>query len=60
MAARVAGCIREEELPRVGAYVTYNIMDESIVVVRVSEDSIKAYYNVCQHRGRRLTDGCGI
>jgi nitrite reductase/ring-hydroxylating ferredoxin subunit len=50
---------REEELPRVGSYVTYNVMDESIVVVRVSDDSVKAYYNVCQHRGRRLTEGCG-
>ncbi|TAL03665.1 MAG: aromatic ring-hydroxylating dioxygenase subunit alpha [Rhodospirillaceae bacterium] len=50
---------REEELPNVGSYVTYNIMDESIVVVRVSEDVIKAYFNVCQHRGRRLTQGCG-
>jgi nitrite reductase/ring-hydroxylating ferredoxin subunit len=50
---------REEELPRVGAYVTYEIMDETIVVVRVSETGIKAYYNVCQHRGRRLMDGCG-
>jgi phenylpropionate dioxygenase-like ring-hydroxylating dioxygenase large terminal subunit len=50
---------REEELPRVGSFVTYNIMDESIVVVRTSETEIKAFYNVCQHRGRRLTEGCG-
>jgi phenylpropionate dioxygenase-like ring-hydroxylating dioxygenase large terminal subunit len=50
---------REEELPNVGAYVTYDIMDETITVVRVSEGVIRAYYNVCQHRGRRLTEGCG-
>ncbi|TAL04624.1 MAG: aromatic ring-hydroxylating dioxygenase subunit alpha, partial [Rhodospirillaceae bacterium] len=50
---------REEEVAHVGAYVTYDIMDESIVVARVSEHEIKAYYNVCQHRGRRLVDGCG-
>jgi phenylpropionate dioxygenase-like ring-hydroxylating dioxygenase large terminal subunit len=50
---------RLEELPRVGSFVTYDIMDESIVVVRTSETELKAFYNVCQHRGRRLTEGCG-
>ena len=50
---------REEELPHVGSYITYNIMNESIVVVRVSEREIKGFFNVCQHRGRRLTEGCG-
>jgi phenylpropionate dioxygenase-like ring-hydroxylating dioxygenase large terminal subunit len=50
---------RVEELPRVGSFVTYDIMDESIVVVRTSETEIKAVFNACQHRGRRLVEGCG-
>jgi phenylpropionate dioxygenase-like ring-hydroxylating dioxygenase large terminal subunit len=50
---------REQELPKVGSFVTYDIMDESIVIVRTSETELRAYFNVCQHRGRRLTDGCG-
>src|SRR5579863_179518 len=50
---------REEEIPKVGDYYTYDILDESIIVVRTDPDEISAYYNVCQHRGRRLTDGCG-
>jgi nitrite reductase/ring-hydroxylating ferredoxin subunit len=50
---------RTEEVPNVGDYVTYNILDESIIVVRTTPDKIAAYYNVCQHRGRRLTEGCG-
>lgn len=45
---------REEEIPRVGDYVTYEIYDESIIMMRTAPDSIKAYYNVCPHRGRRL------
>lgn len=53
-----AAC-RVEEIPKVGDYVTYEIMDESIIVVRAATDRIAAYYNVCQHRGRRLTKGCG-
>ena len=50
---------REEEIPKVGDYVTYDILDESIIVVRSAPEKISAYYNVCQHRGRRLTEGCG-
>lgn len=50
---------REEELLRVGDYVTYDICDDSIIVIRTAPDRISAYHNACQHRGRRLTDGCG-
>ena len=50
---------RVEEIPKVGDYVTYDILDESIIVVRSAKDRIQAFYNVCQHRGRRLTEGCG-
>ncbi|HTV96190.1 MAG TPA: aromatic ring-hydroxylating dioxygenase subunit alpha [Steroidobacteraceae bacterium] len=50
---------RTEEIPEVGDYVTYDILDESIIVVRSARDRIAAYYNVCLHRGRRLTEGCG-
>lgn len=53
-----AAC-RVEEVPKVGDYVTYDIMDESIIIVRTAEDRIQAFYNVCQHRGRQLTEGCG-
>lgn len=47
---------RVEELPEVGAFLTYDILDDSIIVVRTGPETIKAYYNVCSHRGRRLVD----
>lgn len=50
---------RLEEIPNPGDYVTYDIVDDSIVVVRVDERTVKAYHNVCMHRARRLTEGCG-
>lgn len=50
---------REEEIPRVGDYVTYEICDESFIVVRSGPETIRAFYNVCLHRGRRLTAGVG-
>lgn len=50
---------REEEIPHPGDYYTYEIADESITVVRRNDGAIAAYFNVCPHRGRRLTSGCG-
>lgn len=56
---------RLEVIPELGDFFTYNVGDESIIVVRVSEDSgpegsggdaLRAYYNVCPHRGRQLVD----
>ena len=45
---------REEHIPEVGSYIVYEIADQSYLVTRVSEDEIKAYPNVCLHRGRLL------
>jgi len=45
---------RLEDITKVGDYFTYNILDESVIIVRTAEDTIKAYYNVCPHRGRQL------
>ncbi len=50
---------REEEIANVGDYVTYDIGNELIIVIRTAADQISAYHNACQHRGRRLTEGCG-
>ncbi|MCK9932630.1 aromatic ring-hydroxylating dioxygenase subunit alpha [Frankia sp. Mgl5] len=47
---------RVEEIPRVGDFLTYEILDDSLVVVRSAPDRIRAYHNVCSHRGRRLVD----
>jgi phenylpropionate dioxygenase-like ring-hydroxylating dioxygenase large terminal subunit len=47
---------RVEDLPEVGSYLTFNITDDSILLVRTTPDTIKAYHNVCVHRGRRLID----
>lgn len=47
---------RVEEIPRVGDYLTYEIAADSIIVVRTAPDTLRAYHNVCAHRGRRLVD----
>ena len=50
---------RVEEIPEVGNFITYDILDDSIIIVRTATDAIKAYYNVCPHRGRQLVDTPG-
>lgn len=50
---------REEELEQAGDFTTYDIADESIVVVKRKDGSYSAYHNVCPHRGRKIAEGCG-
>ncbi len=50
---------RAEDIPNPGDYVVYDIADETIVVVRRPEGKIKAFFNVCPHRGRQIVQGAG-
>ncbi|WP_419709637.1 aromatic ring-hydroxylating oxygenase subunit alpha [Pseudomonas sp. NFX224] len=49
---------RVEELEKPGDFVTFDVGNESFLLVSTQE-GIKVYFNVCQHRGRRLKGGCG-
>lgn len=51
---------RAEEISNVGDFVTYEAADQSILVVRAAPDVIRAFHNVCPHRGNQLaTKGSG-
>ncbi|REK09606.1 MAG: aromatic ring-hydroxylating dioxygenase subunit alpha [Acidobacteria bacterium] len=43
----------ESDLPRVGSHVCLDLADDSVVVVR-AEAGVRAFHNVCRHRGTRL------
>ncbi|MEA3109879.1 MAG: glycine betaine catabolism [Gammaproteobacteria bacterium] len=45
---------REEELPDAGDSQVLDVLGESILLVRNREGRIRAFYNVCRHRGARL------
>lgn len=47
---------RLEDISCVGNFITYDILDDSVLIVRTAPDAIKAYHNVCTHRGRKLVD----
>lgn len=50
---------REEHIPNVGDVHVYEVCKRSYLIVRVSESQIKAYPNVCLHRGRKLRTESG-
>lgn len=47
---------RLEDIPNPGDFITYEIFDDSILIVRTDDGDVKAFHNVCSHRGRRLVD----
>jgi Rieske 2Fe-2S family protein len=50
---------RTGEIPNPGRYVTREIGGESLIILN-APDAIRAFYNVCRHRGTRLcTDDAG-
>ncbi len=47
---------RLEQIPNVGDWVEYKILENSVLIVR-TRDGIKAYHNACRHRGVPLNEG---
>ena len=45
---------REEELAAPGAHRVLSLFGESVLLVRNREGRLRAFYNVCRHRGSRL------
>src|SRR3990172_4723211 len=45
---------REAELPKVGDYKVLDVAGEGVLVVRSRQGDLRAFYNVCSHRGSAL------
>ena len=45
---------REEQLVEAGDYFTFELGPESVLVVRGRDGALRAFYNVCRHRGAKL------
>jgi len=50
---------RLEEIPQPRDFVEYEILDQSIVVVRTDDMGVRAFQNACRHRGVRVAVGRG-
>ena len=47
------------DLPATGSYITGRAGDQPVLVVRDEQGELRAYRNVCRHRGSRLLSGSG-
>ncbi|MDQ1432386.1 MAG: hypothetical protein QOF40_2988, partial [Actinomycetota bacterium] len=55
---------RLEEIPKPGDFVEYEILDQSIVVLRTgvpggANTEVRAFQNACRHRGVQFAKGRG-
>src|SRR5690606_34517132 len=46
--------VHVSELATAGAFSVFEIAGESILITRAADGGLRAFYNVCQHRGTRL------
>jgi phenylpropionate dioxygenase-like ring-hydroxylating dioxygenase large terminal subunit len=49
----------ENEIPQPGDWRTIEHLGESVIVIRGDDGAVRAFSNVCRHRGSRLVDGNG-
>jgi len=47
---------RADEAPEPGDFATVDVAGESVLLVRGKDGELRAFYNVCRHRGSRLCD----
>ncbi len=47
---------RSEQAPEPGSWFTIDVVGESILIVRGDDNELRAFYNVCRHRGSRLRE----
>ena len=50
---------RLEEIPQRRDFVEYEVLDQSIVVLRTDDMGVRAFQNACRHRGVRIVEGRG-
>ena len=44
----------QSDLSSVGDFLTFDLCNERILIIRDSENIIRAFYNLCRHRGSRV------
>ncbi|WP_232493385.1 aromatic ring-hydroxylating oxygenase subunit alpha [Novosphingobium kaempferiae] len=47
----------ESDVPKPGDWHTLDYIGESVVVIRDADGTLRAFTNVCRHRGSRIVDG---
>ena len=51
----IAGHVSDVANP--GDWITFDILGERAVIMRGKDDAVRAFHNLCRHRGARVVDG---
>lgn len=51
---------RAEEVARAGDYMTFDILEEPLLILRGDDGRVRALSNVCRHRGMPIAAGRGL
>ena len=46
----------QSRIPNPGDYFVLNIFNESLIILRDKQGNVRAFYNVCRHRGTRICE----
>jgi phenylpropionate dioxygenase-like ring-hydroxylating dioxygenase large terminal subunit len=49
----------ESDIAAPGEWRSLDYLDESVIVIRGDDGAVRAFANVCRHRGSRIVDGTG-
>ena len=49
----------QSDVQNPGDYVVFEVADQSLFVIKSGDGELRAFYNVCQHRGHELLQGKG-
>ena len=47
----------ESDVPHVGDWLSYDVLGERAMVMRGADGAVRAFHNLCRHRGARVVDG---
>jgi phenylpropionate dioxygenase-like ring-hydroxylating dioxygenase large terminal subunit len=49
----------QSQVSKPGDFLTLSLFDQDILILRDRDGELRAFYNVCQHRGHKLAQGSG-
>jgi len=48
------------QLPDIGNYFTFKVGNDSIIIIRGDDNKIRAFHNLCRHRGSKICTKANI
>ena len=50
---------RGEKIPNYGDFFVIDLLGQSLIITRAKDNKVRAFHNLCSHRGARMLEGSG-